>query len=205
MNFYKNLYNFLIYEKRPSEYLTFLKNKGLISHIPELHLLIGTPQDPQWHPEGDVWIHTLLVLDRASELRENFYYEEDCLAFMLGALCHDLGKPYTTQWDKGRWISHRHDVIGCLPGATLVDRMGCNSSIRSKVIAYIIEHLHPMQLYKVRENISDKTIIKLSERINIKHLCLLAKADHFGRNTEDAIRREAPHCDWLLNRYLELV
>jgi len=204
MIFYKNIYNFLIYENNPSEYLIYLKNNGLISYIPELQFLIGTPQDPQWHPEGDVWSHTLLVIEQASHFKDNFYYQDDIAAFMLGALCHDFGKPYTTYWENDRWRSPKHDLIGLIPTNNLLDKMGLDASIKHKVNNYVLEHLHPMQLYKVRDKVRKQAIIKLQERIHIPDLVLLAKADHYGRTTQDALDKEAPHCDWLLEKYKEL-
>ena len=203
MNFYKNLYNFLIYEDKPSEYLIYLKSKGFISYIPELQFLIGAPQDPNWHPEGDVWQHTLMVVDQANSFRTNFYYEDDFAALMLGALCHDLGKPYTTYWENGRWRSPKHDLVGLIPSNRLLDKIGVDVSIKEKVLSYVLEHLHTMQLYKVRDKVSKQAIIKLQQRIHIPDLVILSKADHFGRTTEDALKMEAPHCDWLLEKYHE--
>lgn len=205
MNFYKNIYNYLINYEKPSEYLIFLRSKSYISYLPELSSLIGTPQDPVWHPEGDVWTHTLMVIDKASEFRNEFYYLDDFGAFMLGALCHDFGKPYTTLWDKGRWRSPKHDIIGLIPTATFLNKLGINEDIKKVVFAYVLEHLKPMQLYKTRDSITDAAIIKLQNRINIPNLIMLAKADHYGRTTDDALELEAPHCDWLLNKYNELI
>lgn len=205
MNFYKNLYNFLIYENNPSEYLVFLKNKGFISNIPELQYLIGTPQDPIWHPEGDVWQHTLMVIDNAAVFRDEFYYQDDFAALMLGALCHDLGKPYTTYWDRGKWRSPKHDLIGLIPTTSLLNKIGVDDNISKKVLSYVLEHLHPMQLYKAKDNLSKQAIIKLNERISIPDLILLSIADHFGRTTEDAINKEAPHCQWLVSKYIEII
>ncbi len=204
MNFYKNLFNFLTNDAKPSDYLCFLKNKGLISFLPELQSIINIPQEPFWHPEGDVWTHTLMVIDCAAEFKDEFYYLDDYAAFILGALCHDLGKPYTTFWDKGRWRSPMHDTIGLIPTTSLLRKMNLSDSIRIKTLSYVAEHLHPMQFYKSKDIISDQAIIKLQSRIHIPHLINLAKADHFGRTTQDAIDKDSPHCDWLLKKYKDI-
>ena len=68
----------------------------LLRFFPELQALVGVPQDPQWHPEGDVWQHTLMVVDEAAKLRAELNDTKDQMAYMLGALCHDFGKPATT-------------------------------------------------------------------------------------------------------------
>ncbi len=203
MNFYNFLYNSIISEKKPSDCLIYLKENGLISNIAELQTLIGTPQDPQWHPEGDVWAHTLLVIDYAATLRDHFELN-DYVAFILGALCHDIGKPYTTIWDKGRWRSPQHDVIGTVACSNLLLKMKVEPHISNVVIKYVVEHLRPMQLYKVRDNVSKQAIINLEKRIHIPHLIMLATADHLGRTTEDAINKESPHCQWLMDKYTDI-
>ena len=72
---------------------------------PELEPLADTPQDPEWHPEGDVWTHTLLAMDQAAPLIEGLDRPR-ALAVMLATLAHDLGKPGTTQRVDGRIRSH---------------------------------------------------------------------------------------------------
>ncbi|MBQ7092943.1 MAG: tRNA nucleotidyltransferase, partial [Clostridia bacterium] len=71
---------------KPSEYFEKYKNTGT---FPQLDALIGIEQEPRFHPEGDVWNHTMLVLDKAAQLRNK---AKNPLGFMLAALCHDLGK-----------------------------------------------------------------------------------------------------------------
>ena len=75
---------------RPSIGFELLHETRLVRFLPEVESLIGVPQDPRWHPEGDVWRHTLLALDRGAELRRG---DEDDEALMFALLCHDFGKP----------------------------------------------------------------------------------------------------------------
>ena len=63
--------------------------------FPELQALVGCPQEPEWHPEGDVWVHTLQVIDQARTRIDDLPRPQQ-LAIMLGAVCHDFGKPATT-------------------------------------------------------------------------------------------------------------
>ena len=72
------------------------RDLGIVDQVlPEMLPLIGCEQEPEWHPEGDVWIHTLMVIDRARESNDDLDRPR-LLTVMLGAVCHDLGKPATT-------------------------------------------------------------------------------------------------------------
>ena len=82
---------------------------GVVDRLfPELQALVGCPQEPEWHPEGDVWVHTLLVVDEA-RARIDDLDRGRAAAVMLGALCHDLGKPATTAFIDGRIRSLGHE------------------------------------------------------------------------------------------------
>lgn len=90
----------LLKAPRPSVFFEVLRQMGQLGYwFSEVEALIGVPQEPQFHPEGDVWNHTMLVLDQAAKLREQ---AKDPLGLMLAALCHDLGKQMAIQNDHGR-------------------------------------------------------------------------------------------------------
>ena len=139
----------LLRAAKPSIGFRVLEDTGLLRFFPELDALRGVLQDPKWHPEGDVWVHTLMVLDAAASLRdvgERDISTEDGsenLALMLGALCHDLGKPATTEWDGGRIRSYRHDVEGVAPTRALLARMRVPRALVDKVVALAEHHLAP--------------------------------------------------------------
>src|SRR5215218_7008112 len=90
--------------------------------FPELDALVGCPQEPEWHPEGDVWVHTLLVLDQARARIDDLPYPQQ-VTVMLGALCHDLGKPVTTALIDGRIRSIDHEEQGVAPTMMFLDRL----------------------------------------------------------------------------------
>ena len=77
--------------------------------FPELQALVGCPQEPEWHPEGDVWVHTLLVIDEARR-GSTISTGRGSSTVMLGAVCHDLGKPPTTAFIDGRIRSIDHEA-----------------------------------------------------------------------------------------------
>lgn len=74
-----------------------LERLGLLKFFPEIEAMAHTPQDLIWHPEGDVWEHTLWVVDEAAKLRTGD--RDHDLELMFAALCHDMGKPLTTTFE----------------------------------------------------------------------------------------------------------
>ncbi len=183
---------------RPSEGWEWARKMGVLSHFPELAALIDTPQDPQWHPEGDVWIHTMMVVDEMAKLRTGNPAQDRVL--MFAALCHDFGKPPTTQFFDGRWRSHNHEHEGVKPTKSFLKRLTDETTFIKEVCDLVAEHLKPALLFKSAQTgtVGDTAIRRLSLRVNIARLLLLAQADHAGRTTEDAHRFEA--VEWLRDR-----
>lgn len=94
----------------PSIYFQALKGMShLKEFFPEVESLIGLPQDPEKHPEGDVWNHTMCVLDNAAKVKSKSKHQ---LEFMYAALFHDIGKKDTTTFENGKWRSLKHDIAG---------------------------------------------------------------------------------------------
>ena len=186
----------LLKAKRPSIGLEAANNLGILAYFPELKALIGVPQDPEWHPEGDVWTHTLLVMDEAAGLRK--CDDKQDLELMFAALCHDFGKPVTTEFIRGRWRSPAHDIEGIAPTELFLRRMTDDRTLIEKVKTLVKEHLRPIQLFKDRERINSGTIRRLALRVRIPELVLLAKADYFGRTLTKKERACFEAGDWLL-------
>lgn len=166
---------------------------------PELKALQGVPQDKTYHPEGDVWVHTMMSLDAMAELKTGDAKKD--IVFMLAILCHDLAKAETTEIidNKIRAIGHEKLLE---PTLSLLARLTEQKSLIDDVAALIQEHLMPSQLYKQRSK--DSAVRRLSTRVNIEDLVLIAKADNFGRTTQEAINKEYPAGDWLLKKAKEL-
>jgi tRNA nucleotidyltransferase (CCA-adding enzyme) len=175
----------LLKAHRPSIGFALLREWGMLDRVaPELIPLIDTPQDPEWHPEGDVWIHTLLALDRATEELTNLDHPR-ALTVMLATLCHDLGKPSTTKFDEGRWRSRGHEEAGVPPSETLLDRWNvytlASYDVRGQVLGLVANHLKPGQLYEDRERVSDGAIRRLARKCEPQLLYHVARADCMGR------------------------
>lgn len=194
----------LLKSPKPSIGLEWLRKLDLLHHFPELGALIGVQQEPEWHPEGDVWTHNNMVIDEAAKLRSPEGDEGDNLALMLGALCHDFGKPLTTRFEDGRWRSPGHDVAGEAPTRAFLGRLTRELALTELVVAFVREHLRPALLYKAREEIRPGAIRRLALRVDIEKLVRVARADHFGRTTPDAIARQFPAGEWLLEQSRQL-
>jgi tRNA nucleotidyltransferase (CCA-adding enzyme) len=129
--------------KRPSQGLLVLEQVGWIAHYPEIAALIGCQQDPEWHPEGDVFVHTRHVCDMAAQIADTAALDpEDRIVLLFAALCHDLGKPATSyRDDTGRIRSPGHAEVGVEPTKALLGRMGAPSSVIAMVVPLVREHM----------------------------------------------------------------
>src|SRR5262249_39703548 len=149
----------LMKAERPSIGLEWAERLGVIERLfPELQALRGCPQEKEWHPEGDVWIHTLMAIDQAK--REiGGLPKEKALTVMLAVLCHDCGKPATPAVVDGRIRSFEHEEAGVLPTRTLLDRLNVRTlhgyDVREQVVQLVAHHLTPSHYFKNRENVGD--------------------------------------------------
>ena len=149
----------LLGASRPSVGLALARRTGAIAaSFPELEALAATPQDPEWHPEGDVWVHTLMVVDAtAAVLRRGAWglHGQEPLHVMLGALLHDLGKSTTTgraQKDgRSRIVSPRHEAAGEGPARAVLSRLTFGDEAERVVLAIVRWHLSPGSLYYALE------------------------------------------------------
>ena len=194
----------LLQGMRPSLGLAFLRGSGLLRHFPELEALVGVPQDPAWHPEGDVWTHNLMVIDEAAGLRRG---DADDLALMFGALCHDLGKPATTVVRGGRVRSPSHSKAGIAPTRALLERMRAPHELVERTCALVEHHLAPALFDK--DGAKARAYRRLSRQlgssgVTMELLARVARADHFGRTTPDALARDFAAGDRFLARARDL-
>jgi tRNA nucleotidyltransferase (CCA-adding enzyme) len=189
---------------RPSVGLEFLRRTGLLRFTPELASLIGVPQDPEWHPEGDCWVHNQLVVDEAARLRDGGPDDE---ALMFGALLHDVGKPPTTVSENGRVRSPSHDVRGVELAASFLERMRAPNELVTRVGALVEHHLAPALF--VKQGSTAKGYRRLARKLgaagaSAELLVRVARADHLGRTTDEAVRRVFPAGDEFLAKTREL-
>jgi tRNA nucleotidyltransferase (CCA-adding enzyme) len=174
----------LLQAQRPSLGLTLALDLGVVDRIfPELKPLVGCDQEPEWHPEGDVWTHTLLVVDQARALNGDLDRPR-LIAVMLGAVCHDLGKPATTAFIDGRIRSPDHEQAGVEPAARLLDRLNVHSidgfDVRQQVLGLVAQHLKPGMFYKA-PHVGDGAFRRLAQKVDMELLARVARADCLGR------------------------
>ena len=201
----------LVVAPRPSIGLGWLHALGVLDQLfPEIKALIDVPQDPEWHPEGDVFVHTRLVIDRAREQIEDLSYAKQ-VTVMLAALAHDFGKPKTTEFIDGRLRSRGHEEAGVAPTESFLDKLRMHTldgyDVRAQVIALVREHLKPGEFYKKRDEVGDGAFRRLARKCELDLLYRVAKADSLGRNAEWVPREkwyDADAQDWFIQRAREL-
>ena len=191
---YKKL---LLKANKPSIGFELLDEMNAI--FPELKALQGLVQDKIYHPEGDVWTHTMMSLDAMAQLKTGNQKKD--LLLLLAVLCHDLGKVETTKIVNGKVRSLGHENF-LEPTLILLGRLSNEKSLIDTIKPLIEQHLMPSQLYK--QESKDPAIRRLSTKVNIEDLVIISKADHFGRTTQDAINKVYPAGEWLLQKAKKL-
>jgi tRNA nucleotidyltransferase (CCA-adding enzyme) len=175
----------LLRARRPSIGFALGLELGVIHRLfPELLALVGCPQEPEWHPEGDVWVHTLLVIDEARSRIDDLEYAQQ-VTVMLGAVCHDLGKPPTTAVVDGRIRSLEHEEQGVAPATALLDRLNIHSmhgyDVRRQVLGIVANHLKPGMFAKADPPVGDGAYRRLAQKVDLELLARVAKSDCEGR------------------------
>ncbi len=201
----------LLRASRPSIGLNWLRELRVIDKLfPEVAALYGVQQDPEWHPEGDVFRHTLLVADRAREMIDELPYAKQ-VTVMLAALAHDFGKPATTEFIDGHVRSRGHEEAGVQPTSNFLDRLNIHTldgyDVREQVIALVRDHLKPGEFFKKQNEVGDGAFRRLARKCELDLLYRVAKADSLGRNADDVPREKwftAEAQDWFIARAREL-
>lgn len=168
----------LMKSEKPSVFWQVLREMDQLEYwFPEMKRLIGIEQNPQFHPEGDVWNHTMLVLDLAARLRNQAVQP---LEFMVSALCHDLGKITATTKTDGRIRSIGHEVDGIGLAETFLERLTNETGVFKYVLNMIELHMRPNQMAEQKS--AAKSMCKLFDSsVAPEDLILLSKADHCSR------------------------
>lgn len=170
----------LLKAPRPSVFFQVLRRMGQLGvWFPEAEDLIDVPQDPRFHPEGDVWNHTMLVLDEAAKLR---HLAKEPLGLMLAALCHDLGKKDAIQIENDRIRALGHEAAGIPLTQALVSRLTGERKLQSYVFNMVLLHMRPNLL--AGQHSGPKSYRRLFDQsVCPEDLLLLSKADALGCST----------------------
>jgi tRNA nucleotidyltransferase (CCA-adding enzyme) len=189
----------LLRARRPSIGFALARELGVVARLwPEFAALEGVPQEPEWHPEGDVWVHTLMVIDEARSRLEGLE-RGPAAAMMLGAICHDLGKPATTAVIDGRVRSPGHEEAGVAPAAALLDRLNVHSldgyDVRHAVLGIVAHHLKPSAFHKAG-SVGDGAFRRLAQKVDLELLARFARSDCRGRGGSF----DCSAMDWFIER-----
>lgn len=185
----------LLRGRHPSRGLLFLSDTGWTRFFPELEPLQGCEQEPDWHPEGDVWVHTLHCLDAFANERLGDEWEDLVVGFAV--LCHDFGKPATTRREGGRITSKGHEPAGEAPTRRFLGRLTNQRDLADQVVALVLTHLRPQALFD--GGAGDSAIRRLARQVErIDRLVRVARCNQMGRPPRpfDGF----PAGDWLLER-----
>lgn len=123
---------------QPGNLLAYMRVNGTLDYFPEIATLIDCHQDPRWHPEGDVFDHTVHVVNEAAG---------QGVVIVFGALCHDFGKPAVAEFSKtkndpvSRWRCPNHTGAGIVPTRNFLNRIGAPDDLTEKVVELVEHHM----------------------------------------------------------------
>lgn len=171
---------------RPSRGLSVLEETGWLRHFPEIAALRGTPQEQEWHPEGDVFTHTQHCVDAlaaGTEWQAGEASRRRLLSFAV--LAHDFGKPATTVRAEKRgalrWTSPGHEAAGGPLATGFLRRIGAPLELDAPVSALVVNHLAH---HHGQAKFSDSAVRRLARRLapaRIDDLAAVMRADADGR------------------------
>lgn len=193
--------NSLLNDDKPSIFLNELKKKGLLDIDPfnKIKKLEEIQQSPKHHPEGDVWIHTMMVVDYGVKYR-------DCVnnkkAYMWALLLHDLGKIKTTKLRKGRWTSYDHDKVGETEVKAFLEKLIDDKEYINRIASLVRYHMHLLFLINKMPYGDEKGLLK---SVDLKDISYVFLADRLGRGgidepTEAKVKEDV---EWFRKKYAE--
>lgn len=174
---YEEIEKHLLQDEKPSKFLERAVKTEIFSQMPYdlLKRMKKTEQSPRYHPEGNVWIHTMMVTDAAAERRKD---SRDERVFMWAVLLHDIGKPLTTRFRKGRITSYNHDVEGERLARRFLETFSEDKMFVENVCGLVRYH---MQILFVTKEASRAQLEEMKRRVDIRDAALLGFCDRIGR------------------------
>jgi tRNA nucleotidyltransferase (CCA-adding enzyme) len=213
---YTEFKKLLLKSLKPSLGFELIRELGMLGDFPELQAIIDVPQDPKYHPEGDVWVHTMMCVDAMHQelgirneapqghlfplVRQLVIDDKQKLKFMFAILCHDLGKATTTAMDEkaGRIRAIGHEEAGIELTRNFLYRLTSEHDFIESILPLVKYHQKPSQFYK--NGAKNNAIRRLATKVNIEELVIVAKADFLGRTTQEAFRSDYAAGEWLLKK-----
>lgn len=171
----------LLNDDAPAGYINRISEKELFKEYPFslLYRMKEVPQSPKHHPEGNVWNHTMLVVDEAARKKNK---SRDPIVFMWAALLHDIGKADTTNNEKGRITAYNHEKVGALQAEDFLKEFMKDKAVIRQVSALIRWH---MQILFVVKSMKFADIKTMMEETDMEEIALLGYCDRMGRLNAD--------------------
>ena len=190
----------LMKSPRPSVFFEELRRMHQLSPwFGEAEALIGVPQSPVHHPEGDAWIHTMMVLDAAAALRSRAEYPE---GFLFSALAHDFGKAVSTTEEGGRIRALGHEKTGVDLARRFLRRLSKENRLERYVLNMVALHMKPNMEAAAKATVK-ATMHMLDQSVCPADLLLLAKADHLGKGDPEPYEETEAFLQERLSLYRE--
>jgi len=174
---FKEMNYHLLYDDEPSKYLNSIAETPIFQEYPfqYLYKLKEAEQSPKYHPEGNVWNHTMLVVNHAAKRKNRSLNAE---IFMWAALLHDIGKPDTTRNRKGKITSYDHEKLGATLTEIFLREFITDDKFIGEVSALVRWH---MQILHVVKNLPFADIKTMKQQVNVNEVALLGLCDRLGR------------------------
>lgn len=178
--------NHLLLDEKPSEYFNSIVNTPIFQEYPFsiLYKMIETEQSPVHHPEGNVWNHTMLVVDQAAKIKNKSKNEK---VFMWAALLHDIGKPDTTRNKKGKITAYNHEKVGADLAREFLKEFTTDKKFIESVVGLVRWH---MQILHVVRELPFADIESMKEETDVKEIALLGYCDRLGRTKVDVVKEK---------------
>ncbi len=183
---YLEIQGHLMEDEVPSDYLESIYDNPVFSQEPfrSLHLLKTTEQHPTHHPEGNVWNHTMLVVDEAARVREK---SKNPRVFMWAALLHDIGKPVTTRQKSGKITAYDHDKVGAKLVTAFLNYFETDQNFIRQVSMLVRYH---MQILFVVKKMPFADIKGMKRDTDVEEVALLGLCDRMGRGKKNQKEEE---------------
>lgn len=172
---FEELNKHLLEDTAPSGYFNSLDKELDIYPLNLLKKLKNVEQSKKYHPEGNVWNHTMMVVDEAAKVKDQSSHSK---AFMWAALLHDIGKPDTTKVRKGRITSYDHDELGAKISKEFLEEYTNDEDFIKKVCLMVKYHMHMLYVLKGLPFGNPRQMVK---DVDIHDIALLCRCDRLGR------------------------
>ncbi len=172
---FEELNKHLLEDIAPSGYFNSLDKELDIYPLNLLKKLKNVEQSKKYHPEGNVWNYTMMVVDEAAKVKDQSSHSK---AFMWAALLHDIGKPDTTKVRKGRITSYDHDELGAKISKEFLEEYTNDEDFIKKVCLMVKYHMHMLYVLKGLPFGNPRQMVK---DVDIHDIALLCRCDRLGR------------------------